>query len=143
MSFGYSVGDFITGASLTYQLIQTLSSSRGACSEYQEALVELRAMEQAFIQAGNLIQAKTFAPDTLNGIACIALASIEMIQKFLDRTKDLKIRLGHKACGVESSWAKIGWQLFGRDELRILKTQLHERLTSINTLITMACWQVN
>ncbi|KAI1263496.1 hypothetical protein F5Y18DRAFT_429186 [Xylariaceae sp. FL1019] len=111
MSFGYSVGDFMTGASLTCQLIRALSSSRGACHEYQDAIVELRAMEQVFIQAGNLVQTNMFAQDD---------------------------RLGDKSGCIESSWAKVGWQLFRKDELHALKTQLHERLTSINTLIAIA-----
>ncbi|KAI0965613.1 hypothetical protein F4678DRAFT_327279 [Xylaria arbuscula] len=108
MSFGCSVGDFVTSASLTRQLIRTLSNSRGACNEYQEALVELRAMEQLFIQAGNLIQTNMFAQDTLNGIQRDRpLASIDTIGEFLERTENLKLRVGHNSGGLESSWSKV------------------------------------
>ncbi|KAI1302539.1 hypothetical protein F5Y03DRAFT_396521 [Xylaria venustula] len=84
-----------------------------------------------------------FSQDTLNGVACIALASIDTIGKFLERTEHLQLRLGHKTGGLESSWSKVGWQLFGRVELHALKTQLHERLTSINTLITITSCSLN
>ncbi|TRX95509.1 hypothetical protein FHL15_003467 [Xylaria flabelliformis] len=138
MSFGYSIGDFIAGANLTCQLVRVLSASRGACIEYQEALTELRAMEQAFLQAGNLVKSRMFTQDVINAIACIALSSIDTIDKFLERTRDLQSRLDNKTYGLNNSWSKVGWQFYGKEELRALKTQLHERLSSINTLITTA-----
>ncbi|KAI0186700.1 hypothetical protein EV127DRAFT_324351, partial [Xylaria flabelliformis] len=138
MSFGYSIGDFIAGANLTCQLVRVLSASRGACIEYQEALTELRAMEQAFLQAGNLVKSRMFTQDVINAIACIALSSIDTIDKFLERTRDLQSRLDNRAYGLNHSWSKVGWQFYGKEELRALKTQLHERLSSINTLITTA-----
>ncbi|KAI1376902.1 hypothetical protein F4677DRAFT_445220 [Hypoxylon crocopeplum] len=142
MSFGYSVGDFLGGANLTYRLIRTLSDSRGACAEYQEAVTELRLMEDAFIQAGNLVRSNMFTRDVINGVACIVLSSAEIIEKFFDRTQDLQRRLGHGRNHIESSWSKVGWQFFGKDELRTLKKQLHERLTSINTLIATASYRI-
>ncbi|KFY85218.1 hypothetical protein V500_08610 [Pseudogymnoascus sp. VKM F-4518 (FW-2643)] len=50
MSFGYSIGDFIAGANLSYRLLQALSSSQGPSQEYQEALIEIGAIHQAFLQ---------------------------------------------------------------------------------------------
>ncbi|KAI0114152.1 hypothetical protein GGR51DRAFT_479547 [Nemania sp. FL0031] len=138
MSFGYSVTDLVAGARLTFELVQTLSKSRGACIEYQEALSELRAMEQAFIQAGYLAQSKIFTQDVINAIACISLSSIDTIEKFHERTKALRSRLGSRSSSLDNSWAKVGWQFYGKEELRTLKTQLSERLSSINTLITTA-----
>ncbi|KAI1120860.1 hypothetical protein F5Y10DRAFT_257571 [Nemania abortiva] len=138
MSFGYSVGDFVTGAELTYRLVRALSASRGACIEYQEALTELRAMEEAFIQTGNLVRSNMFTRDVINAIACIALSSIDTIEKFLERTMALQNGLGSVKNSLDSSWAKVGWQLYKKEELHALKTQLHQRLSSINTLITTA-----
>ncbi|CAJ2505113.1 Uu.00g125070.m01.CDS01 [Anthostomella pinea] len=143
MSFGYSVGDFLGGANLTYRLIRALSDSRGASAEYQEAVTELRATEQAFMQAGNLARSNMFTQDVMNGIACIVLSSVEIIESFFEHTRALQSRLGQGRRSINSSWSKIGWQLFGRDELLVLKRQLHERLTSVNTLIAAASYQIN
>ena len=107
--------------------------------EYQDALIELRAMEDAFLHAGNLVRSNMFTRDVINGVACIVLSSVEIIQEFLERTQDLQHRLGNNnKSGPESSWVKVGWQLFRKDELRQIKRQLHERLTSINTLMATA-----
>ncbi|KAI0020910.1 hypothetical protein F4780DRAFT_319986 [Xylariomycetidae sp. FL0641] len=141
MSFGYSVGDLITGANLTRQLIRTLSDSRGACIEYQEALTELRAVEDAFIHTGTILQSNLFERDASNGIACIVLASLDTIEKFHQRTQNLQQRLRSSRNGVESSWTKVGWQLFGKDELRDLTRQLNGRLTSIDVLIKTATYR--
>ncbi|KFZ17800.1 hypothetical protein V502_04399 [Pseudogymnoascus sp. VKM F-4520 (FW-2644)] len=50
MSFGYTIGDFIAGANLSYRLLQALPSSQGPSQEYQEALIEIGAIHQAFLQ---------------------------------------------------------------------------------------------
>ncbi|KFZ10860.1 hypothetical protein V501_05004 [Pseudogymnoascus sp. VKM F-4519 (FW-2642)] len=52
MSFGYFIGDFIAGANLSYKLFKALSCSRGASQEYQEAVMEISAIHQAFLQMG-------------------------------------------------------------------------------------------
>lgn len=95
-------------------------------------------MEQAFVHAGNLAQSNMFTKDVMNGIACIVLSSIEMIQGLLERTLDLQRRLGHGKNRIDGGWSKVGWQLFRKEELRQIKSQLHERLTSVNTLIVTA-----
>ena len=52
MSFGYSVGDFIAGANLTYRLIRAFSETQGASHEYEEAIGELASLQQTFLQIG-------------------------------------------------------------------------------------------
>ncbi|KAK8003928.1 hypothetical protein PG989_003647 [Apiospora arundinis] len=148
MSFGYSVGDFVTGYNITYQLVRILADSRGASIEYQEARTELRAMEQVFLQAGSLVSSKVLSRDIINGIACIVLSAVDIIDSFYERSKEYQHQLGERQAkmgkattGFESSWCKIGWALFKKEELRALKAQLHERLTSVNVLIGMASWQ--
>ncbi|KAK8031993.1 hypothetical protein PG990_001727 [Apiospora arundinis] len=141
MSFGYSVGDFVTGYNITYQLVRILADSRGASIEYQEAMTELRAMEQVFLQAGSLVSSKVLSRDIINGIACIVLSAVDIIDSFYERSKEYQHQLGERQAkmgkattGFESSWCKIGWALFKKEELRALKAQLHERLASVNNL---------
>ncbi|KAK6833477.1 hypothetical protein PG987_008171 [Apiospora arundinis] len=143
MSFGYSVGDFVTGYNITYQLVRILADSRGASIEYQEAMTELRAMEQVFLQAGSLVSSKVLSRDIINGIACIVLSAVEIIDSFYERSKEYQHQLGKTAASLESSWCKIGWTLFKKEELRALKAQLHERLASVNFLIGMASYRSN
>ncbi|KAK8001728.1 hypothetical protein PG991_013950 [Apiospora marii] len=145
MSFGYSIGDFVAGYNVTYRLVRILAESRGASIEYQEAMVELGAMEQVFLEAGNLVNSKLHSRDIKNGIACIVLSTVDIIDSFYERSRQYQQRLGERrskrarsVASLESSWCKVGWTLFKKEELRALKTQLHERLTSVHVLLGMA-----
>ncbi|KAK8137565.1 hypothetical protein PG984_003058 [Apiospora sp. TS-2023a] len=147
MSFGYSVGDFVTGYNVTCQLVRILAGSRGACLEYQEATTELRAMEEIFLKVGDLVKSMLYPRDITNGVASISLSAIDVIDRFYERSKEYQDQLGQRrsdhekaTISFESSWCKIGWTLFKKEELRALKTQLHERLTSINLLLGMASY---
>lgn len=150
MSFGYSIGDLIGGANMTYKLIRIMSDTRGACVEYQEAMAELCAMQQAFIQvsqmsAHNASDGAGILPlATVNSASFIVMSSMDTIAAFLERTKRYQRRLSKEgeaaggSGGIEGSWCKMGWALFKKEELRELRDSLHARLASINTLLTAA-----
>ncbi|KAI0154207.1 hypothetical protein GGR57DRAFT_492264 [Xylariaceae sp. FL1272] len=126
MSFGFGVGDFIAGANLAHKLIRVMTESRGASIEYQEALAELCGIQQVFIQITQLSRNDILPKSTLNALAQIIMPSMAIIADFLDRG------------GLESSWCKVGWALFRRDELKMLRDTLHARLSAINTLLAAA-----
>jgi hypothetical protein len=83
MSFGYSIGDFIAGANLSYRLIQVLSSSRGASQEYQEALQEISAIHQTFLQVSRMTSNPTLSHATVNAASHIVLSSMSIMDDFL------------------------------------------------------------
>ncbi|KAI6502966.1 hypothetical protein MCOR04_008763 [Pyricularia oryzae] len=142
MSFGYSVGDLIAGANMTNKLIRIMSGTSGASIEYQEAMAELCAMQDAFIQISRMHRAsdvRLFPQATVNAVSVIVIQSIDTIGKFLKRTKSYHKAIGRgEACGVEGSWRKVGWALFKEHELKELRDSLHTRLASVNTLLTVA-----
>jgi hypothetical protein len=49
MSFGYSIGDLIVGANLTYRLIRIMAHTRDASDEYIDAISELSSMQQTLL----------------------------------------------------------------------------------------------
>lgn len=140
MSFGYSVGDFLSGANLTYQLIRALSESNGASIEYQEAIAELGAMQQTFLQVSRMKVTNNVSQATINAASHIVLSSMEIIGDFLMRTE----RYREKMCGRRSknplsdSWQKMGWVLFKKDELKLLRDSLQLKLSSISVLLATA-----
>jgi hypothetical protein len=140
MSFGYSLGDFIAGANLTYRLIRALSRTQGACMEYQEAIMELGCLQQTFLQVGQMRPNRTVSRSTINAASHIVLSSIELIGDFLAKTQKYRERL----CGVGSgnamsdSWQKMGWVLFKKEELKALRDTLHVKLTNIGILLATA-----
>ncbi|KAF5602442.1 ABC transporter transmembrane domain protein [Fusarium subglutinans] len=141
MSFGYSVGDVIAGANLTYRLIRIMADTEGGSDEYVEAMSELAAMQQAFLQISEIRNHKMLPPATVNAASHIVLSSMDTIAKFLERTKQYQRRLEDpRISSFQSSWHKIGWTLYKSHELRTLRDALHSRLTSVQVLLSAASY---
>ncbi|KAK0738146.1 hypothetical protein B0T18DRAFT_291931, partial [Schizothecium vesticola] len=142
MSFGYSVGDFVAGANLAYTLIRVMAETQSASEEYHEAMTELCGIQQAFIHVSHITRSSILPQATLNSASFIVLSSMEIIARFLERTREYRKRFESKAGGVggisSSSWCKVGWSLYKRDELRSLRDSLHCRLVAVNTLFAAA-----
>ncbi|CAH0052820.1 unnamed protein product [Clonostachys solani] len=145
MSFGYSVGDFITGANITYRLIRVLADSSGASEEYQEAMLELSAMQQAFLQVSQMTQNPVIPQATVNSASHIVMSAMDIISHFLDRSRRYREKLGGgtnsggnegSMSRIEDSWTKVGWSLFKKEELKDLRDRLHSRLSSIQLLLS-------
>ncbi|KAI0816764.1 hypothetical protein GGR55DRAFT_252877 [Xylaria sp. FL0064] len=137
MSFGFSVGDFIAGANLAHKLIRVMTETRGASIEYQEALAELCGIQQVFIQITQLSRNEILPKATLNSLAQIIMPSMAIIADFLDRTKHYQTKLSQGG-GLSSSWCKVGWALYRKEELKLLHDTLHARLSAINALLAAA-----
>jgi hypothetical protein len=142
MSFGYSAGDFLAGANLTYQLIKALSGTQCAFQEYQEALRELGCFQQVFMQVSRMVENPNLNPSTINAASHIVLSAMILIGDFLTKTQRYRERLNGRESGnaASDSWQKMGWVLFKKDELRALKEALHVKLTSVSLLIDTAQW---
>jgi hypothetical protein len=144
MSFGYSAGDFLAGANLTYQLITALSGTQCAFQEYQDALKELGCFQQLFMQVSRMVENPNLNPATVNAASHIVLSSMTLIGDFLTKTQNYRARLNGRESGnvASDSWQKMGWVLFKKEELRALKEALHVKLTSVSLLIDTAKWYV-
>ena len=140
MSFGYSVSDLLAGANLTCQLIHALSNTQGAYSEYQEAVQELRVVQQTFLQVTQLKPSNLVSQSALNGASHIMLSSMKVIEDFLNRTRGYEKRLSgtsHKSLVVDS-WCRVDWALFKKEELRLLRKTLYDKLAAVNLLLSTA-----
>ncbi|RSM02594.1 hypothetical protein CEP52_007900 [Fusarium oligoseptatum] len=142
MSFGYSVGDVIAGANLTYRLIRIMADTRGGSVEFLEAMSELSAMQQAFFQVGNIRSHEMLPAATVNAASHIVLSSMDIIAKFLERSKHYQRILGDSRASstFESSWCKVGWTLYKSHELRDLRDTLHAKLALVQVLLSTASY---
>ncbi len=147
MSFGYAIGDFIAGANLAHRLIRIMAESRGASEEYQEAMTELCGVQQAFIYISQVARSGVLLPATLNSVSYIVMSSMDIIAKFMERTKEYRRQLekgstvnaaGGVRVSVGGRWCQVGWALYKKDELKSLRDSLHCRLVAINTLFAAA-----
>ena len=136
MSFGYSIGDVMTGSDMIYRLLRAMSETKGASVEYLDAMTELSSMQQAFLQLDQINSHKMLPPATINAATHIILSSMDIIFKFLERTKEYQKQLSDpRSTGFQSSWYKVGWTLYKTHELRTLRDSLHTRLTSLRVLL--------
>ena len=87
MSFGYSFGDFLAGANISYRLIRILLESKGASIEYQKVISELGTIQQTFMQIGYMTKNQNLSQATINAASHIILSSMELIGNFLDKTQ--------------------------------------------------------
>ena len=94
MSFGFSVGDFIGAANLTYKLIGALREHHGAGEEYRGAIDQLGCYQAALMRVSYLERNKSFPRDTFDAGSHMVMQSIEMIQAYLDQTKKYDQKLG-------------------------------------------------
>ncbi|KAK0710430.1 hypothetical protein B0T21DRAFT_77654 [Apiosordaria backusii] len=140
MSFGYAIGDFIAGAVMAHKLIQLMTTSSDACTEYQEAMKELRLIQQAFITVSQLGETEVALPrHTVNSASFLIMSSMDIISRFLKRTEHLKKSLSTSGPpAISDSWCKVGWALYGKEELRDLRDKLHNSLAALNLLFSAA-----
>ena len=57
--------------------------------EYQEAMSELGALQQTFLQVGSLQPSHCLSQATINAAAYIVLSSVELIGEFLERLRNI------------------------------------------------------
>lgn len=76
---------------------------------------------------------------TVNAASHIVLSSMDVIAKFLERTKHYQSVLEDpRALTFQNSWYKVGWTLYKSHELRALRDALHSKLTSVQVLLSAA-----
>ena len=139
MSFGFSVGDLIGAANLTYRLIRALHGSQEAGEDYRGAIVELGCFQQALMGVSRLGSNKDFPQATFESASSIIMGSMDIIQTFLERTKKYDKRLGKLgSSGFAQGWRKVGWTLFKAEDMKKLRDTLHARLSSLSLLLAAA-----
>jgi len=139
MSFGFSVGDFISAAALTQRLIQAINGSHDAGEDYRAALRELRCMQEAFIRVSCLGESRNVAQATFKSASWIAMEAMKIIESYLDKTKKYDRRLGGLANpGMAQNCRKVGWAMYKSDDMKKLRETLHARLNSLNLLLVAA-----
>jgi hypothetical protein len=139
MSFGFSVGDLIGAANLTYRLIKALHGSQDAGEEYRAAINELGCVQQAFMRVSSLGANRNISQATFEAASCIIMGSIDIIQSFLDKTKRYDRRLGgFGSSGLALNLRKVGWTLFKAEDMKKLRDTLHARLSALSVLLIAA-----
>lgn len=111
MSFGFSVGDFLAGASLAYKLSQSLSSATGSQREYKDLIAELHVVHKVLLQVEDLRVSDELAQATLNSLLFIANSATEAMEAFIHDIEPYRTSLNGSGSGnaVRDFWMKGKW----------------------------------
>ena len=133
MSFGLSLGDFITVGKLISDIVVSL---RGAEQEYQELLRELSSLQTALHHVENLNASDKQQP-AVNAIKCAALMCQHPLSEFLDKIQEYEGSLiSGKSKGLFRDLEKKSrWALCKKEDVGRLRDYLNMYIGSINMLL--------
>jgi hypothetical protein len=136
MSFGFSVGDFISVIQLICDITATLRDAGGARSEYQELIRELETLKTALEHVDALRPGRE-RPETLTSVKCAALSCRQPLDDFLKRTRKYARSLDVWAKGgvVQGAADKLRWAFGHKEAVRKLQSYLNVHVGVINMLL--------
>ncbi|KAH6629597.1 hypothetical protein C7974DRAFT_189592 [Boeremia exigua] len=143
MSFGFSVGDLIGAANLTYRLIAALRENHDAGEEYRSAIDELGCYQTALMKVSYLGRNNNVPRDTFDAASHMVMQSMDMIQSYLDQTKKYDQKLGRDASGFRSGFRKVRWTLIKADDMKKLRDSLQRRNAGLQLLLQCAGFETD
>lgn len=139
MSFGFSVGDLIGAANLTYKLIAALRENQDAGEEYRAAIDELGCYQTALVRVSYLGRNKNVPRDTFDAASHMVMQSMDMIESYLDQTKKFDQALGRSGMsGFKHGVRKVRWSLLKADDMKKLRESLQRRNAALQLLLQCA-----
>jgi len=137
MSFGFSVGDFITVASLIEQTICALRDAGGSSFQYQRLTLELHALSRTLQEVDHL-EAVRGLEVTIEAIKATALSCQLPLREFLENIKkyDESLALGRTAGIMKDVLHKVRWITSKKEEAALhLQAQIAAYLGGVNLLL--------
>lgn len=136
MSFGFSIGDFVTVSKLIKDISSCLQDVGGAKEDYQELLRELQCLEQALRHLDKLYTTGR-NPANLDSIKFAALSCRRPLEQFLHKIKKYDKSLGvwGKTRVIKRVADKMRWGLGQKEEVRKIQSYLNIHIGTINMLL--------
>jgi hypothetical protein len=130
MSFGFSIGDFITVATIIADIISSLQEAGGSKFEYQELVRELESLQHALRHLDKLQPSSS----TIVAIQNTALNCQGPLEEFLAEIKRSDKSLG--VWGILGPVAgKVRWSFGQKDVIRNLQSYLNIHVGTIDILL--------
>jgi hypothetical protein len=137
MSFGFSVGDFLTVGQLICDITKSLRDTGGARSEYRELVRELETLKKALEHIDTLQQGCEL-PATLDSIKYAALSCRQPLEEFLNKIRKYgrSLDIWAKSNIIQSAADKLKWTFGYKEEIKKLQNYLNLHVGVINMLLT-------
>lgn len=135
MSFGFSVGDFITAGKLITDIVSSLRTS--SISEYRELILELHGLQRALYEIEHL-KCHPSQEAAVNGIKVAALMCQHPLEEFSGKVRkyeSLGLPKGKELGNGEmiKLWSKkLKWGFCMKDEVNKLRAYLLAHVGSLN-----------
>jgi len=136
MSFGFSVGDFITVAEYVDKVISCLKDSR---SEYQRLMSSFHVLELTFMEFSRFPYTEGHM-HTYPRLRCILLTCEKMLTEFLitmDKKYKLSLGLSNSAGTVKDAVKKVDFGFRKKEDAAQLLGLLQVQVEAINTLLNI------
>lgn len=141
--FGFSVGDCISVCILIKDTIKALDTIHGSLSEYQATIRELWALDRALLEVVALAEGFERSVE-LNALSHTTRTVAEQcracIEGFLEKVKkyELSLRDGGSGNRLKDGWRKVGWALYGKEDLEKFRAEINAISSTINMLLITA-----
>lgn len=148
MSFGFSVGDFITVGSLAYRVITALSDNRGSRAEYKELTSVLSSLRQTLnVVATHFLELASSGDVDValyNGLRHqLGLCTAAMEDFLLSSQKYTESLLpDDRKRSLRKEFRKISYCLFKGDDVQKLYTSLQRHIQALLMLMNAATGSV-
>ncbi len=135
MSFGFSVGDFLTAGKLISDIVTSLRAA--SIAEYRELICELHGLQRALHEIEHL-KCISSQEAAVNGIKVAALMCQYPLDEFSAKLKKFE-RLGfnggktHSRLEIMKIWTrKLQWGFCMKEEVEKLRTYIVVHVGSLN-----------
>lgn len=139
MSFGFSVGDFLSAAILIKDIAICLQGTRGSASDYQELVDELYGLQLALDKIQQLKESAEQG-DEIVSLKAAALSCRPLLENFLKKIAPYGKSLdrGQSAGSVRDAKRKVQWELTMKTDCQNLRMYLQMHTASLNMRLSIA-----
>ncbi|KAL2676552.1 hypothetical protein Neosp_010313 [[Neocosmospora] mangrovei] len=136
MSFGFSLGDFLTAAQLAHKIRKDFS---GAPSQFKSLSDETKLLSMVLQDVDVKVDETDLTPQqeaNLEQAMSTCEAVLHDLQTVCDNFSDLDTSQGHSRKSIRRVWKKLKWE---PDEAR----ELRQRISSSNVMLTTLLNQIS
>ncbi|KAK5695553.1 hypothetical protein LTR97_009063 [Elasticomyces elasticus] len=137
-AFGFSVGDFVTGIQLLYDIIQCLEDSAGSQAQYRGVALTLRGLRLALRRA----KACTSDVNDRMAIGLVVKDCETTLKRFESKLQKYETPLGgggatsNGSSSIKARWRKIQWQLYSKKDVQAFQHEITAHVGALS--VTMA-----
>ncbi|KAK5746947.1 hypothetical protein LTR17_000578 [Elasticomyces elasticus] len=136
-AFGFSVGDFVTGIQLLYDIIQCLEDSAGSQAQYRGVALTLSSLRLALRKAkdcGSDVDDRT-------AIGSVVKDCETTLKRFESKLQKYERQLGggsgtsNGSSSIKAQWRKIQWQLYSKKDVHDFQAEIQAHTSALNIIL--------